>query len=44
MRTKMLEVLNVSSTHLSTNQIILNFAVAAILALIIYLSYRTTLV
>ncbi|SFG50753.1 Uncharacterized membrane protein YhiD, involved in acid resistance [Lachnospiraceae bacterium C7] len=42
MRTKMLEVLNVSSTHLSTNQIILNFAVAAILALIIYLSYRTS--
>ncbi|SDX85835.1 DUF4956 domain-containing protein [Lachnobacterium bovis] len=42
MRHKMLNLLNVSSTHLSTNQIILNFAIATILGLVIYLSYRTS--
>ncbi|SER52617.1 DUF4956 domain-containing protein [Lachnobacterium bovis] len=42
MRHKMLNLLNVSSTHLSTNQIILNFVIATILGLVIYLSYRTS--
>ncbi len=41
MREQMLELLNRSSTTLSTNEIIVNFAVAFVLGLVIFISYRT---